>query len=184
MAQKFNELVEKSGSSVEHFKRELGRLRTGRASASLLEGVVVDYYGSSVPLKQLGLVNAPEPRMLSIQVYDAGATESVEKAIRQSDLGLNPSRDGNLIRVSIPVLTEERRKDMVKALHKMAEEAKISIRNHRRETIDELKKKEKTKEISEDDLRKGQDEVQKITDRYTSEVDQLAQAKEKEMMEV
>ncbi|MCB0335516.1 MAG: ribosome recycling factor [Bdellovibrionales bacterium] len=179
-----NELESRGKKSIEHFKQELSRMRTGRASTSLLGGIIVEYYGSDVPLQQLGMVSAPEPRMLTVQVYDAGAVESIEKAIMQSDLGLNPSRDGNLIRVAIPVLTEERRRDLVKALHKMAEEAKIAVRSLRRDAIDELKKKEKDKEISEDQMRKGQDDLQKVTDSLVKEIDHLLQAKEQEMMEV
>jgi len=179
-----NKLQENCKSTIEYLVIELGKMRGGRASASILETVTVDYYGSSVPLKQLGLINAPEPRLLTVQVFDQGAVESVEKAIQTSDLGLNPSRDGNLIRINIPALTEERRKDLVKSLNKSAEEAKVAIRNHRREAIDELKKEEKDKSISEDDLNRGKDEVQKVTDNFIAQVDQLLQEKEKEMMEV
>lgn len=184
MTGKYGDIEEKCKKTVEHFKKELQRLRTGRASTSLLEGLMVDYYGTQTPLMSLGLLNAPEPRLLTIQVYDAGAIDSIEKSIRQSDLGLNPSRDGNLIRISIPTLTEDRRKELVKKLHKMTEEEKVAVRNHRREAIDTLKKQEKDKAISADDLRRGQDEVQKITDRYTAEIDKATAAKEKEIMEV
>ncbi|MBX7136730.1 MAG: ribosome recycling factor [Oligoflexia bacterium] len=170
--------------AVEHFKKELGRVRSGRASTSLLEGVMVDYYGSQVPLIQVGLINAPEARLLTIQVYDGSAVEAVEKAIQKSELGLNPSREGNLVRVVIPALNEERRKELIKTLHRMTEEARVSLRNHRRDQIDELKKQEKSKEISSDELHRGQDEVQKITDKATADVEALLHAKEKEMMEV
>jgi len=170
--------------TIEYLTIELGKMRSGRASSGLLETINVDYYGSSVPLKQLGLINAPEPRLLTVQVFDQGAVESVEKAIQTSDLGLNPARDGNLIRIAIPALTEERRKDLVKTLHKNAEEAKVAIRNHRREAIDELKKQEKDKSISEDEFNRGKDDVQKVTDSYIAQVDELLQSKEKEMMEV
>ena len=159
-------------------------MRSGRASTALLEGLHVDYYGTSVPLMQLGMVNAPEPRLLTVQIYDRGAVDAVEKAIQSSELGLNPSRDGNLLRIVIPSLTEERRKDLIKKLHKMGEEAKVAIRNHRRDQIDFLKKQEKDKAISEDDLRKASEDVQKVTDKYTSEIDHVLAAKEKEMMEV
>lgn len=171
-------------SAIEHLKKDTGRLRTGRASSSLVDGVMVDYYGSMVPLQQLGLVNTPEPRLITIQVYDGNAAESIEKAIRQADLGLNPARDGNLIRISIAALTEDRRKELVKKLHKMAEETKVGIRNHRREAIDELKAKEKKKEMSADELRRGQEEVQKVTDKFTADVDSIVTAKEKEILEV
>ena len=184
MAGKYGDLEGKCKKTVDHFKVEMGRLRTGRAHTSLLEGVHVDYYGSQVPLIQLGMVSAPEPRLLTIQVYDGGAVDAIDKAIRQSELGLNPMREGNLLRIAIPALNEERRKDLVKKLHKLAEENKITIRNHRRETIDDLKKQEKDKKISQDELRKGQDEVQKLTDKFTADIDQLLASKEKEMLEV
>lgn len=170
--------------TIEHFKKDLSKLRTGRASASILEGIHVDYYGTSVPLIQLGLINTPEPRLITIQVYDPGAVDGVEKAIQQSDLGLSPGRDGSLIRLNIPSLTEERRKELVKKLHKMAEECRVTLRSHRRDAIDGLKKKEKDKAISEDEVHKGQEEVQKIIDRHAKEVDLAAAQKEKEIMEV
>lgn len=184
MSDSYNELKNSCTKTIEHFKKDLARVRSGRASTGLLEGIQVDYYGAQTPLVQLGLLNVPEPRQVTIQVYDQGAVEAVEKAIIQSDLGLNPSRDGNLIRINIPALTEDRRKELVKKLHKLAEDTRISLRNHRREAIDLLKKKQKDKEISEDDLHRGQDEIQKITDEHTAEVDVLLQAKEKEVMEV
>ena len=184
MSGKYNDLEGKCKKTAEHFKTDLGRLRGGRATTSLLAGVQVEYYGSRVPLIQLGMISAPEPRLLTIQVYDRGAVEAVEKAIQQSELGLNPSRDGSLVRIAIPALTEERRKDLIKKLHKMAEEAKVTIRNHRRESMDFLKKQEKDKAISADDLRRGSDDIQKITDKSTAEIDSLLQAKEKEMMDV
>ena len=170
--------------SIEHFKTELSRMRSGRASTGLLEGIMVDYYGAQTPLIQLGMINAPEPRLVTVQVYDASAVESVEKAIQQADLGLNPSRDGNLVRVSIPALTEERRKELIKKLHALAEEARVAVRSHRRSAIDELKKQEKDKEISEDDSRREQESIQKTIDGYISQVDKLLEEKEKEMMEV
>lgn len=179
-----NDIERQCEDTIEFFRQELSRMRGGRASTSLLEGVMVDYYGSAVPLRQLGLINAPEPRLLTIQVYDHGAVEAVEKAIQQADLGLNPMREGNLVRIAIPALTEERRKELAKKLHKGAEEAKVSIRNHRRDAIDALKKQEKDKSISEDDLTRGKDEIQKTIDRYIVKVDELLNQKEKEMMEV
>jgi ribosome recycling factor len=184
MAGNFGELEGKCKKTVEHFKTDLGRIRTGRANAKLLDGLHVDYYGSSVPLIQLGMINAPEPRLITIQVYDAGACEAIEKAIQQSDLGLNPAREGSMIRINIPPLNEERRKELIKKLHKMAEDVRVVMRNHRRDSIDDLKKKEKAKAISADDLRRGQEEVQKITDKYIKEVDTMTASKEKEMMEV
>lgn len=184
MSAQHAQLEKEAKQAIEHLKKEIARLRTGRASASILDGIMVDYYGSSVPLIQLGMINAPEPRLVTVQVYDTSAAESIEKAIRQADLGLNPARDGSLIRVNIPSLTEERRKDMIKKLHKLAEETKVSIRNHRRDTIDGWKGKEKSKEVSADELKRALDEIQKITDRYTAEVDVVISAKEKEMLEV
>ena len=178
------ELADKGKKTIEHFKKDLSKLRTGRASTGLLEGVTVEYYGSQVPLIQMGMVNAPESRLITIQVFDGSAVEAVEKAIQQADLGLNPSRDGSMIRINIPPLTEERRKDLIKKLNKMGEEVKVAVRNQRRDAIDELKKKEKNKELSTDDLRRGQDDIQKITDKFTAEVDTLLAGKEKEMMEV
>jgi ribosome recycling factor len=145
---------------------------------------MVEYYGSNVSLQQLGMVSAPEPRMLTIQVYDGGAVESIEKAIQQSDLGLNPSRDGSLIRVIIPALNEERRKDLIKKVHKMAEETRVALRNLRRDEVEGVKKKVKAKEMSEDDARRAQDEIQKIVDKFIAEADSAAAGKEKEMMEV
>lgn len=170
--------------AIDHFKKELHRLRSGRATPSILEGLQVEYYGSNVALQQLGLVAAPEARMLTIQVYDQGAVASIEKAIQQSDLGLNPSRDGALIRVVIPSLNEERRKELIKKVSKMTEETRVSLRNLRRDEIENVKKKTKAKEMSEDDGRKAQEEIQKILDKYIVDVDSAAAAKEKELMEV
>ncbi len=184
MDNSFGDLKDKGLKTVEHFKKECGRLRSGRASPNLLEGLTVEYYGSQVPLIQLGMISAPEPRQLMIQVYDRAAVEAVEKAIQAANLGLNPSRDGSILRLNIPPLTEERRRDMVKQLHKLAEENKVGMRNHRRDALEVLKKSEKAKEMSTDDLRRGQDEVQKITDKFIAELETLASQKEKEMMEV
>ncbi len=180
----YAEYQEKCKKAVEFFKRDLSHLRTGRASAALFEGIHVDYYGSAVPLQQLGMVNTPEPRLVTIQVYDPGAVEAVEKAILQSDLGLTPSRDGNLIRIAIPHLTEERRKELIKKVHKMGEETRIAIRNSRHEAIDTLKKKVKSKEMSEDDQKRGQDEIEKITGLINKDIDSVIAQKEKEIMEV
>lgn len=184
MVQKFTDLEDRCKKTIEHFKKEISRMRTGRASTSLLDGLMVEYYGSSVPLIQLGMVNAPEPRLITIQIYDRGAVDAVEKAIQQADLGLSPARDGNLIRLNIPQLTEERRKDLIKKLHKMGEENKVTLRTHRRESIDGLKKEEKDKSISADDVHRGQEQIQKIVDKYIADVDVVAASKEKEMMEI
>ncbi|RME58459.1 MAG: ribosome recycling factor [Candidatus Dadabacteria bacterium] len=178
------ELEKKFQASLEHFKQELAKLRTGRANVGLLEEIKVDYYGTPTPLKSLGLISAPEPRLLTVQVYDASAVEQVEKAIREAELGLNPSRDGNLVRVAIPSLTEERRKEVVKKLHKIAEEARIAIRNQRRDATQEVKKQEKEGEISEDEMRRQQDQIQKLTDKYISQIDSLMEEKEKEILSV
>jgi ribosome recycling factor len=180
----FETYKQNCAKAIDHFKKELSRLRSGRATTSLLEGITVDYYGSRVPLQQMGMVNAPEPRMLTIQVYDGSAVESVEKAIQQAELGLNPMRDGTLIRVAIPALNEERRKELGKKIGKMAEETKVSLRNLRRDEVENVKKAQKNKEMTEDDSRKAQDEIQKIVDKYIAEVDVAANAKTKEIMEV
>ena len=156
-------------------------MRGGRASSQMLEGIMVDYYGSQTPIRQLGMINTPEPRLITIQVYDGGAVDGVEKAIRQADLGLNPARDGNLIRVNIPALTEERRKELIKKLHKMGEETKVAIRNHRRDSIDEIKK---DKSISEDESRRLQEDIQKVVDAAGKDADAVIAAKEKEMLAV
>lgn len=180
MSEHFGDLVERCKKSVEHFKKDIARIRTGRANSALLEGLMVEYYGTSVPLQQLGLITSPEPRQLLIQVYDRGAIESIEKAIQQSELGLNPAREASHLRITIPALTEERRKEFIKKLHKMGEEAKVAVRTNRRDALEALKKIEK----AEDALRRGQEEIQKLTDKYVAEVEQIVQQKEKELMEV
>lgn len=184
MSAEYPELKAECEKTVEHLRKDLGRLRSGRASPSLLEGIVVDYYGSTVPLIQLGMVSAPEPRLVTVQIYDQNAVEAVEKAIQHADLGLNPSRDGNLIRINIPALNEDRRKDLSKKVRSMGEDAKVSVRNHRRTQIDEFRKKEKSKEISQDDLRRHEEQIQKIVDTFISQIDKLSETKEKEILEV
>lgn len=184
MSSQFDNYKSQCAKALDHYKKELSRLRSGRATPSILDGLMVDYYGSNVSLQQLGMVSAPEPRMLTIQVYDAGAVEAIEKAIQQADLGLNPSRDGSLIRVVIPALNEERRKDLIKKVNKMAEETRVALRNLRRDEVEGVKKQVKNKEISEDDSRRAQDEIQKIVDKFIADVDSAAAVKEKEMMEV
>lgn len=184
MSEVTDNFQEQCAKTVEHFKQELGRIRGGRATASLIENVQVDYYGSMTPLQSLGSISVPEPRMLAVQVYDAGAVEAVEKAIQQSDLGLNPARDGSLIRVPVPALTEERRKDIVKSLGKVAEDNRISIRNHRRDANDLLKKMKESKELSEDDQKREQDVVQKITDDFIAQIDKAFAEKETEILSV
>ncbi|MDY6795921.1 MAG: ribosome recycling factor [Actinomycetota bacterium] len=170
--------------SVEHTKEDFATIRTGRASASLLNRVNVDYYGQSTPLNQIASIGVPEPSLLVISPYDKSVIEDVEKAILQSDLGLTPMNDGNVVRLPIPKLTEERRKELTRLVRSKAEEGRVSIRNIRRDAIDELRDFEKEGEITKDDLHRGQDEVQKLTDRFIKEMDKMLKVKEKELMEV
>lgn len=168
--------------AVESLKGDLSGLRTGRANTSLLDPVVVEVYGAMMPLNQVATVSAPEPRMLSVQVWDKSNVIAVEKGIAHANLGLNPMIDGQTLRLPMPDLTEERRKDLAKLAGKYAEQAKIAIRNVRRDGMEALKEDEKKKEISEDERKRAEDEVQKLTDRYVSEVDKAAEAKEKEIL--
>lgn len=180
----FTELQKEMEKSVTAFRKDLSKLRTGRASTALLEGVMADYYGSPTPLNQLAGLTAPEPRLLVVQPYDKGAIVNIEKAILKSDLGLTPNNDGKVIRIPIPELTEERRKELVKHVKKIAEEFRVSIRNHRRLAIEKLKEIAKKKEITEDDLKHSQDRVQKITDDFIGRIDKVLKTKEDEIMEV
>ncbi len=175
---------EKMEKAIEVFKKDLGSIRTGRASTSLLDSISVDYYGTQTPLNQVASLSVPEPRVIVIQPWEQALIPVIEKAILQSDLGLNPSNDGKVIRIAIPPLTEERRKQLVKVVRKRAEEARVAIRNIRRETNEELKKLEKNEHISEDDIKKGLEEIQKLTDTYIKTIDEVLQHKEKEIMEV
>ena len=170
--------------SIEVLKKDLSSLRAGRANPSLLDKVLVDYYGAETPLNALGNISVPEPRMLLIQPYDKGAMAMIEKAIMKSDLGVTPASDGSVIRITIPSLNEERRKELVKQVHKKGEDEKVAIRNIRRDVIDHVKEKEKKKEITEDEVRKFSEDVQKLTDKYISDVDDVMEKKEKEIMEV
>lgn len=170
--------------SIEMLRRELGTIRTGRANPALIEHLTVEYYGAPTPLQQLASISSPDARQLVIQPYDRGAVGSIDKAIRASDLGLNPTNEGTLLRITIPPLTEERRRDLVKAVHKRVEETKVAIRNVRRDTLDRLKRMKKDKEISEDDEKRAQEQLQKLTDRYIQEADGIGHAKEQEMLEV
>jgi ribosome recycling factor len=170
--------------AITSLKNDLGSLRTGRATPSLVEPIQVDAYGTMMPLTQVATVTVPEPRLLSVQVWDRSMTAAVEKAIRQSDLGLNPQTEGQVIRLRIPEMNEQRRKEMVKVAHKYAEEAKVAVRHVRRDGIDLLKKLEKDSAISEDDGKRHADQVQKATDASVAEVDQVVAAKEKEIMQV
>ncbi|MGZ8428642.1 MAG: ribosome recycling factor [Candidatus Deferrimicrobiaceae bacterium] len=170
--------------SIEAFKKDLGKIRTGRASFSLLDGIKVDYYGTPTPLPQVGTLSVPESRMITVTPWDAKMVGPIEKAIQASGLGLNPSNDGKMVRIPIPPLTEERRKDLVKMVKKMAEDARISVRNIRRESLEKVKEREKKKEISEDEMKRSQDRVQKETDSYVKKIDEILKAKEQEIMEV
>ena len=168
---------------LEGFRRELARIRTGRASASLLDGIRVNYYGSSVPLKQVASISVPESRLLVIQPWDKSVLGEIERAIQRSELGLNPVNDGKVIRLPIPPLTEERRKELVRLVRKRAEEFRVSLRSVRREAMERLKRQRKEGEISEDDFYRLQEEVQRITDRFVKEVDAALAAKERENLE-
>lgn len=175
---------DKMVKAVQAYTRELARIRAGRASASLLDRITVDYYGAPTPINQLASISVPEARMLVIQPYDKSILGDIEKAILKSDIGLNPANDGSIIRLAVPALTEERRRELVKQVKKEAEEAKIAIRNIRRDGNEDLKKLEKNGEITEDDLRGYSDDVQKMTDEHINKIDALAKEKEKEIMEV
>ncbi len=170
--------------SIESFRKELGKVRTGRASFSLVDGIKVDYYGTLTPLQQVGTLSVPESRLITVTPWDAKMIGPIEKAIQSSGLGLNPVNDGKIVRIPIPPLTEERRKDLVKLVKKMAEDARVAVRNVRREAIERIKEKEKKKEISEDDMKRGQDRIQKETDAFIRKIDEILKAKEQEIMEV
>jgi ribosome recycling factor len=169
---------------IEDFRRKLATVRTGRAAVSLLDTVMVDYYGTMTPLNQMASVHAPEPQMLTVQPWDQTQLVAVEKAIRGADLGLNPSNDGKLVRIPIPALTEERRKQLAKQVHDIAEDHRTATRNIRRDANDRLKKLLKDKQISEDAERDGLEEIQKLTDTYISKIDDLSKSKEKEITSV
>ncbi|MGH7888849.1 MAG: ribosome recycling factor [Candidatus Binatia bacterium] len=180
----FTQLQKEMDGSVGALRKELAKLRTGRASTALLEGIMVEYYGAATPLNQLSTLSAPEPRLLVIQPFDRSAMGEIERAILKSDLGLTPNNDGKVIRIPIPQLTEERRKDLVKHVKKIAEEYRVSVRNHRRVAIEQLKEAEKKKEITADDAKHGQERIQKITDDFIGRIDKVVKAKEAEVMEV
>ena len=178
------EMAEKMDKSLDALKQELTKIRTGRASLSLLDGIKVEAYGSSMPLNQVGTLTIPESRQIVIQPWDPQVMPNIDKAILKSELGLTPVNDGKVIRINIPQLTEERRKELVRIVKKIAEEYRVAVRNHRRDAIDALKKQKKNKEISEDEQFKLQDEAQKETDSYIAKIDEVAAEKEKEVMEV
>ncbi|MEY9969864.1 ribosome recycling factor [Lysinibacillus sp. RC46] len=175
---------EKMNKTIAAFSRELSSIRAGRANAALLDRITVDYYGAPTPINQLGGVSVPEARLLVITPYDKTILGEIEKAIMKSDIGITPTNDGSVIRLMIPALTEDRRKDLVKQVKKEAEDAKIAVRNVRRDANDDLKKLEKAGEITEDDLRGYGEDIQKLTDDFIVKVDQVAKEKEKEILEV
>ncbi len=177
-----SETRRKMDKVLEAMARDLSRVRTGRASVALLEGIKVECYGTTMPLPQVASLAAPESRLLTVQPWDVSVMGDIEKAILKSDLGLNPANDGKIIRLPIPALTTERRKDLVKMVKKMEEEAKVALRNVRREANEDFKEMKKEKLLAEDDAHRGQDEVQKITDEYTKKVEAQAADKEKEIM--
>jgi len=180
----FKDTSGKMARSLEAFRKELGKVRTGRASFSLLDGIKVDYYGTPTPLQQVGTLSVPESRLITVTPWDSKMIGSIEKAIQSGGLGLNPSNDGKVVRIPIPPLTEERRKDLVKVVRKMAEDARIAVRNIRREGIERIKEKEKNKEISEDLMKRWQDKVQKETDSFVKKIDEILKTKEQEILEV
>ena len=175
---------EKMVKSVEHARSGFATVRTGRASASLLDRIEVDYYGTQTPLRQLSTINVPDPRMLTVQPFDPSSIKAIEKAIQESDLGLTPSNDGKLIRLPIPQLTEERRKELVKLVRQMAEEGRVAVRNVRRDAIRHLEELVKNREVGDDEERTAETRVQKLTDEHTSRIDELLKRKEAEIMEV
>ena len=179
----YQETRESMGKSVEALKNELKRIRTGRASLSILDGIKVDYYGTLTPLNQMATLAVPESRLITIQPWDVSVVKDIEKAILKSDLGLTPSSDGKIIRISIPQLTEDRRKELVKVVHKVCEDYKVSVRNFRRDSNELLKSMKKDGEITEDDVFKSQEQVQKITDEHIKLIDECYQEKEKEILE-
>jgi ribosome recycling factor len=174
----------KMKKSADSLRQHLGTIRTGRASPALVEHVPVDAYGSSMPLNQLASIQVPDARMITIQPYDAGMVRAIEKAIQNSELGINPTNDGRVIRLAIPPLTEDRRKSLVKSVRQHVEESKVALRNIRREALDDLRQLEHEKLISEDDQRRGQEKLQEMTDRHTRELDHIGQSKEAEVMEI
>jgi len=180
----YEEVREKMSKTVEKFKNELKKVRTGRASLALLDGITVDYYGTPTPLNQLASLSVPESRLIVIQPWDAGSIKDVEKAILQANIGLTPSNDGKVIRLTVPPLTEERRKEIAKRVHQMAEDYKVAVRNVRRDANETLKQMKKDGDISEDDAFSGKDKIQEITDSYIKQIDEVFKAKEKEILEI
>lgn len=181
---KYPEIEEKMNKRTEAFAGELKTIRAGRANATVLDKVAIDYYGSMTPVAQVGSISSPEPRMLVIQPWDASILKEIEKAILKSDIGIAPQNDGKVIRLSFPPLTEERRKELVKTVKKYSEEAKVQIRNVRRDAMDDFKEKKKKSEITEDDLKGIEKDIQNLTDKFIKEIDDITASKEKEIIEV
>jgi len=184
VAEIFDDAERRMKKAVEALKQDLAAIRTGRASSALVERINVDYYGAPTPINQVCQISVPEARLIVIQPYERKMLTDIEKAIQRSDLGVNPNNDGQVIRLNIPPLSEERRRDMVKTLHKKLDEHKVAIRNIRRDTQDKLQDREKKKEISEDELKRSKDRLQKLTDRYIDEMDKVGKSKEQEILEV
>jgi ribosome recycling factor len=170
-------------AAIQHLRRELARIRTGRASTSLLDDIRVDYYGTPMPVAQVATLSVPEPRLLTIQPWEETMVPVIERALLQSDLGITPSSDGKLIRLPMPPLTEERRKEFVKQAHRLGEEARVSVRNARRDAVETIKKQQKDGDVSEDDAKHAQDVTQKMTDRFGGEVDEILKQKDAEILE-
>ena len=183
-AQVLEALKKEMDNTIDVMRKDLAKMRTGRASTALIEGVMVEYYGARTPLNQLAALSAPEVRLLVVQPYDRSVMQAIEKGILQSDLGLTPINDGKVIRVPIPELTEERRKELVRHVRKVVEEHRVSTRNHRRDANERIKKMQKDKQIPEDEARATQDRVQKMTDEYIEKLDKMLKAKEDELMAV
>jgi ribosome recycling factor len=184
VAEIFDDAERRMKKAVEALRQDLAAIRTGRASSALVERIHVDYYGTATPINQVSQISVPEARLIVIQPYERKLLTDIEKAIQKSDLGINPNNDGQVIRLNIPPLSEERRRDMVKTLHKKLDEHKVAIRNIRRDTQDKLQDREKKKEISEDELKRSKDRLQKLTDRYIDEMDKVGKSKELEILEV
>ena len=181
---KYPEIEEKMNKRLEGFAGELKTIRAGRATAAVLDKVAIDYYGTMTPVAQVGSISSPEPRMLVIQPWDVSVLKEIEKAIQKSDIGIAPQNDGKVIRLNFPPLTEERRKELVKTVKKYSEEAKVQIRNARRDAMDEYKDKKKKAEITEDDLKGIEKDIQNLTDKFIKEIEDITAAKEKEILEV
>ena len=179
----FVDIKDRMNKAVEHYRHEVSTIRTGRASANILDGVKVDYYGSPTPLNNIAHVTVPEGQLIVIQPFDPGSLEFIEKAIMSSDVGLTPNNDGSVIRLNIPSLTEERRKELVKVVHKIIEEGRVALRNIRRDANDILKKNEKENDLSEDNLKRATDNIQEMTDEHIKNLNQIQEAKEKDILD-